>query len=103
LRAGDPAYVALDIGLSVCVAAGVQRAQVKGALLAILGMGVLPDGRLGAFHPDALRFGAGIAAGPLVAAAQSIHGVVEVRPTRLARWHPFTPAPVATDDDVPAS
>jgi hypothetical protein len=46
---------------------------------------VLPDGRLGFFHPDNLSFGEGIYLSKLVAAAQAVVGVESVEVTRLHR------------------
>jgi hypothetical protein len=102
LRAQAPDYVALDVGVSVCVAPNAQRAHVKAALLGVFGTGVLADGSRGLFNPDGLSFGTGVFASVLIAAAQRVPGVVEVQLTRLARYEPGTPAPTATPDTVPA-
>lgn len=102
LRVRAPDYLPLDLGLSVCVMAGYQRAHVRAALLAALGTGVLPDGTPGLFNPDNQTFGQGVYVSRIVAAAQAIAGVIETQVTRLAPWLAGRPAPGATPDDVPA-
>jgi hypothetical protein len=94
-------YVALDVGLSICVAPNYLRGHVESALAALLGASVLPDGTLGLFHPDRLTFGQAVYASPIVAAAQAVPGVVEVELTRLARYVVGSPAPRAATRDVP--
>ncbi|WP_431819302.1 putative baseplate assembly protein [Burkholderia sp. F1] len=101
LQIAAPDYVPLDLGLSVCVMPGYQRAHVKAALLDVLGDGVLPDGRLAMFAPDSQAFGQGVYVSRIVAAAQAVAGVTDVRVTRLRAYVPNTPAPTATPDDVP--
>ena len=96
-----PDYVALDLGLSVCVLPGYLRGNVEGALLAVLGTGVLAGGMPALFNPDRLTFGQGVYLSPIVAAAQAIPGVVEVEVTRLAPYLPGTPAPTTRPDQVP--
>jgi hypothetical protein len=46
---------------------------------------MLPDGRLGFFHPDNLTFGEGIYLSKLVAAAQAVEGVESVQADKLER------------------
>jgi hypothetical protein len=96
-----PDYVALDLGLSVCVLPGYLRGNVEGALLAVLGTGVLAGGMPALFNPDRLTFGQGVYLSPIVAAAQAVPGVMEVEVTRLAPYLPGTPAPTTTPDQVP--
>ena len=102
LRVRAPDYLPLDLGVSVCVMAGYQRAHVRSALLAALGTGVLPDGTPGLFNPDNQTFGQGVYVSRIVAAAQAIAGVIETQVTRLAPYLAGRPAPGATPDDVPA-
>jgi hypothetical protein len=101
LAVSAPDYVALDLGLSICVAANYLRGQIEATLLSILGTGVLPNGKLGLFNPDNLTFGQGVYTSPIIAAVQSVPGVVEVELTRLAPYLPGTPAPTTKQDDVP--
>ncbi|MEV4869223.1 putative baseplate assembly protein [Streptomyces syringium] len=77
--------VPLDISLTVCAAPGHQRGHVLAELRRVLGTGVLPDGRPGFFHPDALTFGEPVRVSRLVAAAAAVPGVLSVHATRLRR------------------
>jgi Baseplate J-like protein len=71
-------YVPLNIKITVCVDPHYLRGHVKVALLALLGNGLLPNGKRGFFHPDNLTFGQGIALSKLTALAQSVQGVQNV-------------------------
>jgi hypothetical protein len=95
-------YVPLDLALSVCVAPNALRGHIEAALRGLLGTGVLADGTLGAFNPDALTFGQGIRISPIVAAVQAVHGVTEVQVVRLARYVFGSPPAEANANDVPA-
>jgi hypothetical protein len=87
-----PAYAPLDIALTVCVHPGHHPEDVEQVLMAELGTGVLPDGRRGFFHPDALTFGDSIWLSQVVARCTAVEGVrfVEAAPgrhdNRFARW-----------------
>ena len=78
-------YVPLDIEMIVCVQDDHHRGQVKADLLDVLSNRILPDGRLGFFHPDNLTFSMGIRLSNLVAAAQAVSGVETVMVTKLER------------------
>ena len=78
-------YVPLTIELTVCVKPGHQQAHVRAALTEVFSSGIQPDGRLGFFHPDNLRFGGSVDASQIVAAAQAVEGVQWSRVTRLER------------------
>ena len=78
--------VGLDVALQICIADGYRRAQVELMVRARLGSHPLPDGSLGLFHPDAVSFGAVVAASTLVAAAAAVPGVTSARVTRLRRY-----------------
>lgn len=78
-------YVPLDIAMIVCVLPNYLRGHVKAALLEIFSNRLLPDGRLGFFHPDNLSFGDGIYLSKLIAAAQAVIGVESVSVTKLER------------------
>ncbi len=80
-------YVPLDIEIEICVCPSYLAAHVQVALLNTLGNGVLPDGRLGFFHPDNLTFGDSIYLSRLVAAAQSTAGVQAVDVSKLQRLY----------------
>jgi predicted phage baseplate assembly protein len=80
-------YVALDIAMNVCVKPGYTRGHIKAALLDVFSDEVLPDGRLGFFHPDHLTFGQGIRLSQLIVAAQAVIGVESVQVTKLERLY----------------
>lgn len=85
LRVTPASYVPLDLALEVCALPGYLRAQVKAALLAVFGTGVLPGGQLAFFNPDNLTFGQGIYLSQILAAAQAVNGVECVKVTRFQR------------------
>ena len=87
-------YVALDVGIAVCVAPNVLRGHVESQLLELLSSRVRRDGTKGTFHPDNLGFGQGVYASRIVAAVQAVPGVVEVDLLRLARFAIGIAAPV---------
>lgn len=87
LEVDQPIAVPVEIDLQVCVSELYQRGQVKAALLEIFSSRVLPDGTLGAFHPDRMRFGATVYLSPLIALAQRVAGVVEVKATLFQRFN----------------
>jgi hypothetical protein len=78
-------YVSLDIEMVVCVLPHHHRGQVKADLLEIFSNRMLPDGKLGFFHPDNLTFGTGIRLSNLLAVAQAVPGVENVVVTKLKR------------------
>ncbi|SHF09923.1 putative baseplate assembly protein [Streptoalloteichus hindustanus] len=82
---GPARLVPLDVELTLCVAPGYQRGHVLTAVRAALGTGVLPDGRLGLFHPDLLGFGEPVRVSRLVAVTAAVPGIVSARVTRLRR------------------
>jgi hypothetical protein len=77
--------VALDIEMIVCVDPSYVRAHVKAALIDRFSNSVLPDGRLGFFHPDNLSFGQAVYLSALVAAAQALDGVESVHVAKFER------------------
>ncbi|MFZ0063179.1 MAG: putative baseplate assembly protein [Pyrinomonadaceae bacterium] len=79
-------YVPIDLELTVCVKPGYLTGHVKAELIDLFSTRVLPDGRLGFFHPDNLTFGAGIMVSKLVALGQSVTGVENVIVSRLRRY-----------------
>jgi hypothetical protein len=79
-------YVPLDIQFDVCVAPHYLRGHVEAALREAFGNRVSAGGRRGFFHPDNLTFGGSIYLSALVAAAQSVEGVVSARVTKLQRF-----------------
>lgn len=77
--------VPLDIELLICVLPGYLRGHVKAELLDLFSNRMLPDGRLGFFHPDNLTFGEGVYLSKLVAIAQAVPGVESVKINKLER------------------
>ncbi|MEO3891420.1 putative baseplate assembly protein [Nonomuraea sp. B5E05] len=70
-----PVHVPLEIVLEVCVADGHLAADVERRLRAELSTRILPDGRLGFFHPDRLTFGQSLYISDLVAVIMAVPGV----------------------------
>lgn len=85
LEVNAPRFVPLDVELHVCVKAGYFRGPVLAAVRDVLSSTQLPDGRLGAFHPDNFSFGQPVYASRLVAAVQAVAGVESVRLDRFER------------------
>ncbi len=80
-----PRFVSLEIELLVCVKPDYFRAQVKQALLEIFSNRILPDGRLGVFHPDNFTFGQPAYLSALYTAAQLVAGVDSVQIKKFQR------------------
>jgi predicted phage baseplate assembly protein len=80
-----PIYVALEIGMRICVKSDSFRSHVKAALLEIFSNHLSPDGRRAVFHPDHFTFGQPVYLSRLYSAAQSIEGVNSVEITKFQR------------------
>jgi hypothetical protein len=78
-------YVPLLLVLRVELLDGYAQRHLRAALRAALGAGVLPDGRLGAFHPDNLTFGTPIYGSRVIGVVQALEGVRAVTIVELAR------------------
>lgn len=87
LAVDEPVSVPLEIELEVCVAPGYARGQVKAALLERFSNRVLPDGTLGAFHSDRMVFGGTVYLSSLIALAQQVTGVIEVKAKLFRRFN----------------
>ena len=87
LEVDQPIAVPLEIDLEVCISQLYQRGQVKAALFEAFSNRVLLDGTLGAFHPDRMNFGETVYLSPLIALAQRIAGVVEVKAALFQRFN----------------
>jgi Baseplate J-like protein len=98
LEVNSPRYVPLDVILEICVLPEYFRAEVVQAVGWVLSSGVLPDGRLGFFHPDNFSFGEPVYLSRIIAAAQAVEGVDAVRPERFERL--VSPIPTSLDDGV---
>jgi hypothetical protein len=79
LEVDGPRYVALEVELEICVAAGYFREQVAAALVGVFNADLQADGRRGIFHADNFSFGQPVYLSPLIAAAQTVAGVASVR------------------------
>lgn len=86
LEIETPQFVSLDIALTVCVAPGYFRANVKQALLEVFGNTDRPGGERGFFHPDNFSFGQPVYLSQIVAAAMRVSGVTWVEVERFQRW-----------------
>jgi hypothetical protein len=62
------------------------RGHVKETLLDVFSNRQLPNGQFGFFHPDNLTFGEGIFLSKLIAAAQDVVGVENIKVTKLERF-----------------
>ena len=98
LEVGGPRYVPLDVELHICVLPDYFRADVLQAVRRVLSSSVLPDGRLGVFHPDNFTFGQSVYLSRSVAAAQAVEGVDAVRVDRFQRL--ISPSPTSRDEGV---
>ena len=78
LEVDSPRFVSLDVAMTICVKRDYFASDVKTALLGVLSNRVLPDGRLGVFHPDNFTFGQTVFLSPLYAAVQGVAGVESV-------------------------
>jgi Baseplate J-like protein len=92
LEVDAPRFVSLDVELHICVQRGHFRSAVLAAVREVLSSVQLPDGRLGAFHPDNFTFGQPVYASRIVAAAQAVEGVDSVRLDRFERLADPDPA-----------
>lgn len=79
LRVEPATRVPVLIVLGICIKSSFLRAHVLVDLKAEFGRGMLPDGRLGFFHPDNLSFGSGLYLSQVVSRAQEVAGVQSVR------------------------
>jgi Baseplate J-like protein len=78
-------YVPLEIAMTVTLHPHQLQDHVREELRAVLGIGVLPHGRKGFFHPDLLTFGESIYLSRLVAVAQAVPGVRNIEVTQFQR------------------
>jgi hypothetical protein len=85
LDVASPRYVPLDVMLHVCVKPDYFRSDVLRAVQLELSSQVLPDGRLGVFHPDNFSFGEPVWLSRVIAAAQAVEGVEAVQAERFQR------------------
>jgi len=85
LEVDAPIFVSLEVDIDVCVSPDYFASDVERALFDVLSNRQLPDGTLGAFHPDNFTFGQSVYLSPIYALAQSTAGVESVRITKFQR------------------
>ena len=85
LEVDGPQYVPLEIDMGVCVKPGYFFSDVARELLDVFSNRVLPDGRLGVFHPDNFSFGQPVFLSSLIATAQAVTGVESVNIKKFQR------------------
>jgi predicted phage baseplate assembly protein len=93
LAVEGPAFVPLDLDLTVCVKPEYYWSHIRSLLLQVLGCRQLADGRLGIFHPDNLTFGQKIYLSSIYEAVLRVEGVESVEVTRFERRN--SPGPEA--------
>jgi predicted phage baseplate assembly protein len=98
LEVDAPRFVALEVAMDVCVKPAYFRGEVKAALLDVFSNRILPDGRLGVFHPDNFSFGQTVYLSRLIAAAQAVDGVDSVDVKLFRRLGVSDPRPLAAGE-----
>ncbi|HTL19022.1 MAG TPA: putative baseplate assembly protein, partial [Patescibacteria group bacterium] len=78
-------YVSIQLAMTVCVLPQYLRGHVEAVLLDVFSNRVLPNGKSGFFHPDNLTFGEGVYLSAIIAAAQAVPGVQNVKVTTFQR------------------
>jgi hypothetical protein len=78
LEVDAPRFVALEVGLQVCVEPDHFRSHVEAAILDRLSSGIRRDGTIGLFHPDRFTFAQPVYLSAIVAEVQNIPGVQSV-------------------------
>jgi len=81
----DPRLVPLEIEIAVCVQPDYFISDVKEALLEVFCNRILPDERMGVFHPDNFTFGESVYTSRIYAAAEAVEGVASVNITTFQR------------------
>ena len=79
IEVAGPAYVSLEIEMDVCLKPDYFQNFVREALMQRFSNQRLPDGRLGAFHPDNFSFGEPVYLSRLYKAALEVEGVESVQ------------------------
>ena len=105
LEVDGPHFVPLEVGLLVCVRAGLlPRARAGGRARRPLERRARADGTLGFFHPDRFTFGEPVYLSAIVAAAQDVQGVQSVTPLVFQRQRDDASSALDTGvlDDGPA-
>lgn len=82
----DPVDVPVELELAICVEPEVIRTDVERRVRRLLWARIHGDGTRGLFHPDNWTFGDPLYLSPVLAAVQSVDGVVSVEATRFHRF-----------------
>ena len=90
LEIAGPRFVALDLALRVCVAAGHFRSAVAAALRTAF------SASSGFFQPDNFTFGQAVYLSQVLTAAMQVPGVAWVEPVRFDRWGQASSTALAT-------
>jgi hypothetical protein len=98
LEVDAPRFVPLDVALHICVRPEYFASKVLKAVAEVLSSHVLPDGRLGVFHPDNFSFEQPVYLSRIVAAAQAVDGVEAIRTKVFRRLRDASPT--SLDDGV---
>jgi hypothetical protein len=85
LEINGPSYLSLELTLTVVVADGYFRSDVRAALSEAFSASQRPDGARGFFHPDNFSFGDPVYVSAIYAAAQGVAGVKYVELGALRR------------------
>lgn len=85
LNVNEPRFVPVEIGLTVCVADGAFRGDVKRALHDAFSRRELSCGKLGFFHPDNFTFGQALYLSQIIAEAVRVPGVASAIPHLFQR------------------
>ena len=85
LEVDAPRFIALEIGLFVCVHPDHFRTQVRQDLLRVLSATRNPDGSTGFFHPDNFTFGTPVYLSAIYARIMAVEGVASVEAKHFRR------------------
>ena len=94
LEIDAPRFVAIELGLFVCVSPDHFRSQVRREVLEALAARTLPSGAKGFFHPDHFSFGDRLYLSTVYAAVMAVAGVSSVQATLFRRRGRPDPAPL---------
>jgi hypothetical protein len=92
LKVEQADMVGLSIAMTICVAPGYFQGDVYAAIWQVLVTGDSCTGTPGLLSSENFQFGATVYASPIIAAAQSVPGVVSVQLTVFARQESLSPA-----------
>lgn len=81
-------FVPLDIEVGLCAHPAYWIDDLRLILEAEFSQGVLPDGRLGFFHPDLWTFGQALHASQIIGRVLAVTGVERVLKVSMRRWNP---------------